>query len=350
MLIVIKDHSEIIPMEYRHFTMSFMMPMFFLLAGYLYRPYEDNAEYVKKSFVRLYLPYLLGVLIWCVYLLTQQWIDYKSAVLMLIGSAGVPHYLCTYLPDWPCVGAFWFFAAMFWCRVIFNLIYTKCGRARYYVLTAAAIIGYVLLRYVIHLPLGISEGLSVLNFFLVGHLFKLMVQSGKSKVVSGEGKNEIENYNYPLTDWKSVVTELLFIGGLICWVLAVKYSEIVISAAYYKHFFIDFVGACVITYVFYLICNYIARHLPLLSRLLAWLGGGSLFVLWIHRTEGQFGIVNSLMQLLQWQQCEIWFAQHGITGIYPYAHLLVEYGFAAICLFIVSRIAPLRKFFGIARG
>jgi len=344
MLIVIKDHSDIIPMEYRHFTMSFMMPMFFLLAGYLYRPYEDNAEYIKKSFVRLYLPYLLGVLIWCIFLLAHQWTDYKSAGLMLIGCAGVPHYLCTYLSDWPCIGAFWFFAAMFWCRVIFNLIYTKCGKARYYVLFAAAIAGYILLRYVVHLPLGISEGMSVLNFFLVGHLFKY-----KSDITDDD-RSKIANTNYdiPSIDRSSVTKEILLIGGLVCWVLAIKYSEIVVSAAYYKHFFIDFVGACVITYVFYLICNYIANHLPLLSRLLSWLGGGSLFILWIHRTELQFGTVNKILELVySIPLINSWYVESGAIHYHPYIQLFAQYVFCSLCLLIVARIPPLKKFFGV---
>ena len=335
MLFVIRDHSELIPLEYRHVTMSCMMPMFFVLAGYLYHRPDSNWLYVKKSFARLYLPYLLGVAIFVVFLWWHNWTDVRTAGLMIVGCAGVPHFVCRYWCDWPSVGAFWFFPALFWCRVVFNAIYTHCGKAKYYVLIATAIVGYLSLRYLIHLPFGISEGLAVMMFYLSGHLF-----------------SKYKSYMSTMSDDRrsrlNILNEIALVLCLICWVIAAKHSDIVVSAAYYKMFFFDFFGALGIIYVYYLACRYIATNLKILKSVLVWFGVGSLFLLWIHRTELTLNFVNKLLGVVDWTAFNQWAASAGMPELYAYIHLLVQYAFCSVCLYAVSKVPPFKKFFGIA--
>lgn len=81
-----------------------------------------------------------------------------------------------YMPVWKCSGALWFLPALFWCKLIFNVIYTN-SRARlgFYcsfslcVSCVAAFLGHY---FSVNLPLGILIGSSGLFFYCVGHVIR----------------------------------------------------------------------------------------------------------------------------------------------------------------------------------
>lgn len=321
MLLVIYDHCSIIDIEHKRMFMSFLMPMFFMVGGYLYKPNFNLWQDIKKSGKRLIFPYLVGVAIMLFF--NHQLNLY--GLYSLIGAAGLKHYWCKYLCDWPSVGAFWFFMAMFWCRVIFNLIFTRTERYKYPLLVLTCIVGYLLLRYVIRLPLGISEGLSMMMFYLIGHLFSVY---SKNKAT------------WTLRNQKICKIVFIFVLciGLILWIWSIKNSEVYSSGGIYEHHLINILGACCATYIYYWICKLIGTYLNYTTKLLVFAGYGSLFILWIHKISRHCIFTGPTI---------LGFAPETITNTYIAINLLAQYAFCLLSLLLVKQSKHLSSFFGI---
>ena len=325
MLFIIMDHCEPVPIEIRHITMSFLMPMFFMVGGYMYKPRTDLLADASKAARRLLLPYLAGGIILCLQAIYVAGFSYGRALEMLISGGGVPNYYCHWWSRWECIGAFWFFPAMFWCRVFFNTIFTRCGRWKYPVLILTSVAGYVLLRFVIRLPFGISEGLSVLMFYLLGHLFRLYRQyyAGQSATTQR---------------WLHIASAVQLIIAIGCSYWCIRYSEIIVSAGYYAHHILNIVGACGSTYVFYLFCRAVGENMPRTAGLLCFAGYGSLFILWIHKISLHFVFAWPHI----WNCCP-----ETIDAAWAAAFLGLQWVFCLACLLIAGQSRTLRNFFGI---
>lgn len=115
------------------FVFVWHMPLFFLVAGYFFRP-QSVAEAWKKNFRTLLIPYLLtatAMFVLCAgYSALGRDRNITNAFVTVFvgaGSRGVP--------VWGeyTIGAIWFLPAMFWCRIIYNHISIrisdkyKCG-------------------------------------------------------------------------------------------------------------------------------------------------------------------------------------------------------------------------------
>lgn len=324
-LLVIMDHCEPVPIEIRHITMSFLMPMFFMIGGYLYKPNTDLKADISKAARRLLLPYLAGVIIICLQAVVSAHYSYGRAFEMLIGGAGVTDYSCRWWNHWECVGAFWFFPAMFWCRMVFNIVFTRCGRWKYPVLVFAAICGYLLLRFVIRFPFGISEGLSAMLFYLLGHFFRLYRQ-----YYAGQPEKTQR--------WLHAGCAVLFVAAICCSYWGVRYSSVVMSAGYYGHHLINIIGTCGSTYVYYLFCKAVGQHLPHFSRLLCFAGYGSLFILWIHKLSLHFVFAWPFV----WGCCP-----ENINAGWAAAYFGIQLIFCLCCLMVANQSCTLRNFFGI---
>lgn len=270
-LIIFYEHCAPIDYQYKRWSMSFLMPMFFLVAGYLYHPNTSISKDILKSAKRLVLPYILGVLaISLIHIFVHHDISWQRAIMWFVSAAGVDNYFCKYLSHWDSVGAFWFFMALFWCRVIFNAVYVNAKKYKYPILLLLSISGYLLLRYVIRLPFGISEGLFMMSFYLLGHLFK--------KAQCHYSLLSEKNRRYC-----DIISNVALFVSLYMWAWAITHSDICFSAGYCGHHLINIIAACGATYMFYWLCKGIAEHLPSLSRLLCFAGYGSLFLLWVHK-------------------------------------------------------------------
>lgn len=324
-LLVIFDHCDPISFELRRVFMSFMMPMFFFVGGFLYKSNSDILADTVKAARRLLLPYAAGVLILGVFTVYLGVVDMWHPLKMLVSGAGVEHFHCRYWADWVSVGAFWFFPAMFWCRVIFNFLFTRFSRFRYPVLITAVVAGYLLLRYVVRLPFGVSEGLSMMLFYLAGHAVRKI--------------KELYPTIYP--EWQRFVHIVAFVGvtaACFCWLWTIRYSTVVASAGFYQHSLLNIAGACGIICVYYYLCRSFVIYLPKVSRVLCFAGGGSLFLLWIHKLSLHF--IFAYPFILHFQPIET-------STAYVTVFLLLQYVFCLLCLMVASQSSTLRSFFGI---
>lgn len=325
-LLIIYEHCVPIGFEYKRITMSFLMPMFFIVGGYLFHPSADLWGGIVKSAKRLVLPYIAGVIL-MVFIHSYIWHDMslKDGLNLLFSAAGVEHYSCYLMPNWRSVGAFWFFMAMFWCKVIFAVIYNYAKKWKYIVLTILAICGYLLLRFIIRLPLGISEGLSMMMFYLMGHLFKKAQTHYKSFT------NSVQHYI-------DVVGTVIMILLFFLWIWTIKNSEVVCSAGYYKHHLLNISAACAVTYIYYWLCKGLKQYVSSLAHVFSFAGRGSLFLLWIHKLSLHYIFIwPSILNINMLPDSFL-----HIT-IFLVAQWVVCLGF----LIIVSQSAVLSNFFGI---
>lgn len=121
-ILVIVGHTVPNPSPLRHAIFSFHMPVFFILAGYTFRP-KPWRELLSGSVSRLLVPYVILALAWQVPSFLMIGVPLTGGVLtggieMLVFASGV---------DVPglgvtAVGMAWFLAALFTSRLLFNVL------------------------------------------------------------------------------------------------------------------------------------------------------------------------------------------------------------------------------------
>ena len=122
MILVIVGHTVPNPSPLRHAIFSFHMPVFFILAGYTFRP-KPWRELLSGSVSRLLVPYVVLALAWQVPTFLMSGAPLTSGTLVaglktLVFASGV---------DVPglgvtAVGMAWFLAALFTSRLLFNAL------------------------------------------------------------------------------------------------------------------------------------------------------------------------------------------------------------------------------------
>lgn len=105
-----------------NFIESFHMPLFFMVSGFFFKTIDDSIV-IKKSVKRLLVPLLIGTAV-CI-LISLYFDDFngiENRLLSLIYPEGTrsKDLFCPNMPD---AGTFWFLAALFWCRWLFNIIH-----------------------------------------------------------------------------------------------------------------------------------------------------------------------------------------------------------------------------------
>ena len=121
-ILVIVGHTVPNPSPLRHAIFSFHMPVFFILAGYTFRP-KPWRELLSDSVSRLLVPYVVLALAWQVPTFLMSGAPLTSGTLVaglktLVFASGV---------DVPglgvtAVGMAWFLAALFTSRLLFNVL------------------------------------------------------------------------------------------------------------------------------------------------------------------------------------------------------------------------------------
>ena len=166
-LLMIVGHCQgLEPIVYKAIE-SFHMPFFFIAAGFFFRP-QPFISVVQKGYKRLIVPMLIGVAVCVViYLVLGQTPSAFSWIKALLFPGGTGRKIFFY-PNWPNLGVFWFLAALFWCRIIYNGLYQIFPKK---ILLTCALLSWLTIivgrRFI--LPFGISEGLSGLVFYAAGH-------------------------------------------------------------------------------------------------------------------------------------------------------------------------------------
>lgn len=149
------------------FFNSFHMPFFFIVSGYFFRE-AALGTLLRKSVKRLVVPMVFTTLVsalvcWGFF----NWGSFLIRMKGLIYPDGTTDY-DVFAANMPCIGAAWFLAALFWCRLIFLGIHRWFSDRWLLVsIILAFIAAYVGARF-LNLPLGILNGLVGMGFYAVG--------------------------------------------------------------------------------------------------------------------------------------------------------------------------------------
>lgn len=256
---------------------SFHMPLFFIVAGYFYKP---NAHYCDKFINdsrRLLIPYLVIATGFSLFILVKENGDTSalrySLIATIFGSAW--HHSSLLWGKVPHIGVAWFLPALFWCRQFFNLVYIKTNNA-VSIVVSVAIAAIVIDRYLINLPFAFLPGLSATIFYLIGY------------------------YSH-LTHFDDHSLTLLWMFGALCWIIHLRYSQLDMCNCTYGIYPIDVVAATFATRMIY----YGSKNLQntYTGKILSSIGKVSLYIYCVHALE-------NVVKPYEWTSLEtVWYLE-----------------------------------------
>lgn len=145
---------------------SFHMPLFFVIAGYLYTSRNDIWGYIKRKAIRLLIPYFSFSVL---YLVLQFFIDKTHFSDKIISVLLYPTF------DIPLESALWFLPAMFWCCVFYALMERRINNRVIFslLIIIGTFVGCLWNSFSnIQIPFSIAPAISAFGFFHIGQLIK----------------------------------------------------------------------------------------------------------------------------------------------------------------------------------
>lgn len=242
------------------FIISFHMPLFFLVSGYLYKK-KQNLQMFWALFKRLMVPYIvLGFL----FLICSE--SPVEALKSLIAAESWKMRPCV-IETQAIAGVFWFLPAMFLAKLIYNFI----AETKYvHIIVLVLFTIFWMVGKYTHLPLCISEGCTAMIFVHLGYMFRKY----EAKVDS------VQKYIY----WIGVPVTI------ICLI----FSYIEVGTSSYKFYLLDVAVACFINYLLYRILS--RNKSENTAKVLSEIGVYSLQLLCVHVFVGvllaQFGLAD----------------------------------------------------------
>lgn len=241
--------------------LSFHMPLFFVVAGYFSKPYEDGFSAkanVKRYFSRLYLPMAVTQLLivaWAVMLAVvkhEGWSPViRESLSLLWADVNGP------MTPWGklSLGVIWFLMALFMAKSWL----IPLSRLKQWAVPVSIVMAVValLLHHVFPYSIWcISLGLMALPFVTIGWWVR----------------------EHPVPLWLKIV-------AVVCWIVAICFSRMEMYTFTWKCYPLDVVGACGGTYCVYLLSVGIKRYLRMTSKVLSALGVWSLAIMCVHCFE-----------------------------------------------------------------
>lgn len=305
-LLVIVGHCQLLPRWVPQWIYSFHMPLFFIIAGWFFKPSTDIKTFSKKSIQRLLVPYLATALLLVLYnafsaFKYSDWEILKDQVIALVFPTGIARpWMWKYITGPADIGPIWFLLALFWCRFFFNWLLSKKVPLWGILIIAGG--ATILDNYVISLPFALLPGLSAMVFFAIGHYFA----------------------SRHIPWWLAAIC-------IFAWPFAFVFSHLSMNRCIYHIYPLDVLGACGGTLCMWYLSRLMETGLPLCAKAFKWLGQVSLTILCVHTVLKNCYILDHL------HLPEIWYVQ-----------LPVEITAIMIITWICSRIPVTQKVFGMS--
>ena len=255
--------GHVLPLEShgRIIIYSFHMPLFFIVAGYLYKPNTMYRKRFRADFFRLMIPYLVFAFCFTIYLLikeTDKLYALKYSFIATVFGSSCNH-LSLIWSTAPRIGAAWFLPALFCCRQIFNLIYNHT-KFVYIVIPCITVISILIDNYLINLPFALLPGISATIFYLIGYLVHSKTIEDKYYLIFG------------------------FVG-FVCWMVHIMYSNMDMSFCYYGLYPVDVIGASFATAAIYFVSRWLSKYH--IGKVLGRIGEASLYIFCFHALEAE---------------------------------------------------------------
>lgn len=167
-----------IDLPYKTAMSSFRMPFYFILSGLFFKTYESFGGFLKRKVNKLLIPFFFFYVTTTVLLpLFFHIIGYDVRSVDIIGIKSLYAFIYPIhqmYPNFP----IWFLLCLFWCNVLFYIVFLLSDKfsARYSKVSITVIclllglLGYVLSKYKIGLPVYFDSALSALPFFCFGYI------------------------------------------------------------------------------------------------------------------------------------------------------------------------------------
>lgn len=291
----------------------FHMPLFFIVSGYFYKPKQPLVLF-KRDVKLLLLPYCLVAMLILMYGATMAFIRHDASKftywLEAFLYAGVPE---------PTISSLWFLLAMFWCRMVYNLlnVYLLKGLTKGVKLLSGGVITLLVIIITVNfIPIEYNYycwiiGLSSMFFYMIGHAAKL------SNI-------------HP----SKMVLVLFVLLGFYCLYLSMGDVEMHMNR--FDCLPLNIIAAVSATYFIYLVC---AKYKNLkIGKWLAWLGRYSLSAYCIHAFLFMVVPIHRFLKMLIPSANEL-----VISGSVTLLHIVIAVLF---CLLAV-RVRILRAVFSI---
>lgn len=250
---VVFGHCTLFP--FHTFIFSFHMPLFFIVAGYLYKE-KDICISLTKDFSRLVLPYIVFSLIRALKFTITKGIEHDWSYVKSVWMEMLYGNVCSIYGEIKIHSTIlWFLLALFVCKNFFNILNynIKSKRILYIIAGGVSLIITVCANYIIILPWGLSTGGSAMIFYVIGNI----------------AKNRIFSIY-------AIVPLVLF------WCIGIAYSQIDMIECHYNLYPIDVLGACGATWLIYILAKWISKKESIINTGLSWMGRYSLIVLCMH--------------------------------------------------------------------
>lgn len=302
-----------IPDVLKSFIFTWHMPLFFIIAGYFFHPTNIRKAFLK-NIQSLIIPYFItALLLLCcsfVYYLygasnLEQLKNAFGAVIIGAGSKSLPN-----LSDF-FIGALWFLQALFWCRIVFNLIYLHVSGINRVILILFFSFASTLTSSYIYIPTNLLQGLSALLFYEIGYQIST---------------------NAVLKNKTNIVILILTILSVF---ISISIGSMSMARCFYSFYPINVLSA----YLVFIICFSVAeffskKELPG-SMQLSQIGRLSLLILCVHNIDVNSGFYNYLNSGFF----------HFVGGINSLVLIIWRLSFAIIMAYVLSHFKAIRLMF-----
>jgi len=263
---------------------GFIMPFFFLMAGYNHRPYRYTyKEIIKKRTKQILIPfftYSIAILIIsAIYYMIGEGYTFGDVIMTYINlilhkpfcrQVGI-EVINGGLSS--CIMSFWFVQLLFVASIVFYMVVDYAlekGTRLISIIVGLLSITMIFAHFNIYLPFYLAEAPAVAAIMLVGAFF------GQKELLSNKTKLSFIIINSIIAYAIFIVLTLLFQGsgfmaGGMLWDKKINEWAVLLS----------FVFAIVGTYPFVHVCRLLI-HTGIIRKALAWCGNKSMYLLFIH--------------------------------------------------------------------
>ena len=180
MLVVMHHLNEHVDIEIPCQTAlcSFRMPFYFMLSGLFFKTYESFVGFLKRKINKLLIPFLFFYITTSVCLpLFLKIIGYDVEHVDIVGIKSIYAFIYPIHQSYSNV-AIWFLLCLFWCNLLFYIVFLLSDKFsdRYSNISivsicfALGLLGNILSKYNIGLPVYLDSALSALPFFCCGYI------------------------------------------------------------------------------------------------------------------------------------------------------------------------------------
>ncbi len=250
----------------RDIIFSFHMPVFIIISGMFYKE-RDLKTFLVNIIKKLILPYIIVLLI--SNLIQSYVIENNKDIIQILKNYLIQiSYSYSYMTiktDVKSIGVIWFFPFLAIIRIIFYTLKKICKEDDILLLLICiftSYIGYILGQKGMWLVFSIDVALSCVIFYYIGYIFNK--------------KKFLDNVLY---------NRKILLIVLLIWMLGIKFGCIELAVRKYPGGLFSFITAICGTIIVLKISMIIEQKTKFITKILAWFGKNSMYILLIHRIE-----------------------------------------------------------------